>query len=120
MIRPPTMKARNASASGMNQTDGFGGKFHSCYAPSCRRALPCKPVIAIARQPIPARRRRQFAAAMAQGVLLMGKDRKDPPTGGGKPASGKADDRSARKAAALRENLRKRKAQQRGREEKPD
>ena len=50
----------------------------------------------------------------------MGKDRKDPPAGSSKPAAGKADDRSARKAAALRENLRKRKAQQRGREEKPD
>lgn len=50
----------------------------------------------------------------------MGKDRKDPPAGSGKPASGKADDRSARKAAALRENLRKRKAQQRGREEKSE
>ncbi|MBE9558194.1 MAG: hypothetical protein IMF08_15150 [Proteobacteria bacterium] len=50
----------------------------------------------------------------------MGKDRKDSPAGSGKPASGKVDDRQARKAAALRENLRKRKAQQRGREEKPD
>ncbi len=50
----------------------------------------------------------------------MGDDRKDSPAGDRKTASGKADDRQARKAAALRENLRKRKAQQRGREEKPD
>ena len=50
----------------------------------------------------------------------MGKDSKDPPAGDGKPAKGKAADRQARKAAALRENLRKRKAQQRGREEKLD
>lgn len=50
----------------------------------------------------------------------MSKDRKDPPAGRSKPASGKADDRSARKAAALRENLRKRKAQQRGRQEKSE
>jgi hypothetical protein len=81
---------------------------------------PSKTVADGARQPIHARRRRQFAATMAQGVLLMGKDRKYPSAGSGKPAAGKADDRSARKAAALRENLRKRKAQQRGREEKPD
>jgi hypothetical protein len=73
-----------------------------------------------ARQPIPARRRRQFDATMAQGVFLMGKDRKDPSAGGGKPAAGKKEDRQARKAAALRENLRKRKTQQRGREEKPE
>ncbi|MBE9555782.1 MAG: hypothetical protein IMF08_02910 [Proteobacteria bacterium] len=50
----------------------------------------------------------------------MGKDRKHPPADGGKAAADKAGDRSARKAAALRENLRKRKAQQRGREEKPE
>ena len=46
--------------------------------------------------------------------------RKDPPARDRKTTSGKADDRRARKAAALRENLRKRKAQQRGREKKPD
>lgn len=50
----------------------------------------------------------------------MGKDRKNPPAGERKPASAKADDRLARRAAALRENLRKRKAQQRGREENSD
>ena len=50
----------------------------------------------------------------------MGKDRKDPPAGGDKQAAARADDRSARKAAALRENLRKRKAQQRGRVEKSE
>jgi hypothetical protein len=81
---------------------------------------PSKTVAAGARQPICARQRRQFAATMAQGVLLMGKDRKDPSASNGKPAAGKEDNRSARKAAALRENLRKRKAQQRGREKKPD
>jgi hypothetical protein len=36
------------------------------------------------------------------------------------PDPGKPDDRQARRAAALRENLRKRKAQQRGRAEKPE
>lgn len=50
----------------------------------------------------------------------MGKDSKDAPARGGKPESDMADERQARKAAALRENLRKRKTQQRGREEKPD
>ncbi len=50
----------------------------------------------------------------------MGKDSKDPPARDGKPLSAKAEDRQARKAAALRENLRKRKAQQREREQKPD
>ena len=50
----------------------------------------------------------------------MGKDSKNISTVAGKPAGDKADERQARKAAALRENLRKRKAQQRGREEKPD
>jgi hypothetical protein len=57
---------------------------------------------------------------MAQGKFLMGKDSKDPPAGNNKPRSAKAEDRRARKAAALRENLRKRKAQQREREQKPD
>lgn len=50
----------------------------------------------------------------------MGKDSKDSSAVGGKPAGTKADDRQARKAAALRENLRKRKAQQRGRREDGD
>lgn len=50
----------------------------------------------------------------------MGKDSKDSPARNGKPVSAKVDDRQARKAAALRENLRKRKTQQREREEKPD
>jgi hypothetical protein len=50
----------------------------------------------------------------------MGKDREKEPAAGRKPKSGGADDRQARRAAALRENLRKRKAQQRGRAEKPD
>jgi len=54
------------------------------------------------------------------GESIMGKDRKDPPAGGDKQAAARADDRSARKAAALRENLRKRKAQQRGRVEKSE
>lgn len=50
----------------------------------------------------------------------MGKDSGKEPAGGRKPESGKAEDRQARRAAALRENLRKRKAQQRGRAQKPD
>lgn len=50
----------------------------------------------------------------------MGKDSKDAPARGGKPGSDMAAERQARKAAALRENLRKRKTQQREREEKPD
>lgn len=50
----------------------------------------------------------------------MGKDRKNTSTVAGKPAGDKADERQARKAAALRENLRKRKAQQRGRREDGD
>jgi len=50
----------------------------------------------------------------------MGKDRKNTSTVAGKPAGDKADERQARKAAALRENLRKRKAQQRGRREDTD
>ena len=49
----------------------------------------------------------------------MGKDSKDPPASASKPLSAKAEDRQARKAAALRENLRKRKVQQREREQKP-
>ena len=49
----------------------------------------------------------------------MGKDGKKE-TADRKPESAKADDRQARRAAALRENLRKRKAQQRGREENPE
>lgn len=50
----------------------------------------------------------------------MGKDREKEPAGDGKPESPKTEDRRARRAAALRENLRKRKAQQRGRAEKPE
>jgi hypothetical protein len=50
----------------------------------------------------------------------MGKSDESQHRNADKPASGKADDRTARKAAALRENLRKRKAQQRARNEKPD
>jgi hypothetical protein len=57
---------------------------------------------------------------MAQGVFLMGKDREKEPAGRRKPDSANTDDRQARRAAALRENLRKRKAQQRGRAEKPE
>lgn len=49
----------------------------------------------------------------------MGKDGKKE-TADRKLESAMADDRQARRAAALRENLRKRKAQQRGREEKPE
>jgi hypothetical protein len=79
-----------------------------------------RPGFAVARQPVCARRRRQIAATMAQGKFLMGKDSKDPPARNDKPHSAKAEDRQARKAAALRENLRKRKAQQREREQKPD
>lgn len=50
----------------------------------------------------------------------MSKNKKDAPGADGKTGTDTADERQARKAAALRENLRKRKTQQRGREEKPD
>jgi len=52
--------------------------------------------------------------------MVMGKDSEDPPARNDKPHSAKAEDRQARKAAALSENLRKRKAQQREREQKPN
>ena len=44
---------------------------------------------------------------------------KETPTGPKRQVD-EADDRQARRAAALRENLRKRKSQQRARAEKPD
>jgi hypothetical protein len=50
----------------------------------------------------------------------MGDENEDTRANARKPRTGNTDDRQARKAAALRENLRKRKAQQRGRQEKPD
>lgn len=50
----------------------------------------------------------------------MGNDGEKEETRQRKPESAKAEDRQARRAAALRENLRKRKAQQRGRAEKPE
>jgi len=56
----------------------------------------------------------------AYGVTLMRDENEDTRASARKPRSGNRDDRQARKAAALRENLRKRKAQQRGRQEKPE
>jgi hypothetical protein len=106
---------------------GDGGRFNNHGNALARNLIPAMvpfaamlAIIAVARQPFRARRRRQFAATMARGVFLMGKDSKASPAGGHKKTAGKAEDRKARKAAALRENLRKRKVQQRKREEKPD